>query len=384
MRNLYSPFLGLFCLSFMLLFSACQKTAKKEVGAPEAQTSVAYAKGFEIEKKEGFQILHIRNPWPGEDIHYQYALIPQNSTVELVEEDFESVIHLPIKQLVVTSTTHIPALEELGALHQLSGFPGTRYISSAAARERIAQGQIAELGPNGQLNVEQVLALQPDLIVGYGMGPDNRSFETLQRAGIPVVLNGDWTETHPLGKAEWIRFFGYLLGKEEQADAFFRSIEANYLQAKKQLSKPENRPKVLSGAVFKDVWYAPAGNSWAATFIEEAGGDYLWKDQPGTGSLSLSLEEVLVQGAQAEFWIAPSQYTSYQVMQEASVHYAALPPFDNKKVYTFAKTKGESGGVLYYELAPYRPDLVLKDLISILHPEVYPDYTPTFFLPLDP
>lgn len=368
----------------MLVFSACQETAKKEVGAPEAQTSVAYAKGFEIEKKEGFQILHIRNPWPGEDIHYQYALIPQNSTVELVEEDFESVIHLPIKQLVVTSTTHIPALEELGALHQLSGFPGTRYISSAAARERIAQGQIAELGPNGQLNVEQVLALQPDLIVGYGMGPDNRSFETLQRAGIPVVLNGDWTETHPLGKAEWIRFFGYLLGKEEQADAFFRSIEANYLVAKKQLSKPENRPKVLSGAVFKDVWYAPAGNSWAATFIEEAGGDYLWKDQPGTGSLSLSLEEVLVQGAQAEFWIAPSQYTSYQVMQEASVHYAALPPFDNKKVYTFAKTKGESGGVLYYELAPYRPDLVLKDLISILHPEVYPDYTPTFFLPLDP
>jgi len=368
----------------VLVFSACQERTKKADTAPETETSVTYAKGFEIEEKEGYQILHIRNPWPGEDIHYRYALISEDSSVALAQEDFESVIQLPIKQLVVTSTTHIPALEELGVLDQLLGFPGTRYISSAAARERIDQGQITELGPNGQLNVEQVLALRPDLVVGYGMGPDNRSFEALQRAGIPVVLNGDWTETHPLGKAEWIRFFGHLMGKEAEADVFFRSIEANYLDAKQRVAQPKTRPKVLSGAVFKDVWYAPAGDSWAATFIEEAGGDYLWKNQAGTGSLSLSLEEVLVQGGQAEFWIAPSQYTSYQAMQEASVHYAALPPFSQKKVFTFAKTKGESGGVLYYELAPYRPDLVLKDLISILHPDVYPDYSPTFFLPLDP
>ena len=92
----------------------------------------------------------------------------------------------------------------------------------------------------------------------------------------------------------------------------------------------------------------------------------------------------MVKGAQADFWIAPSQYTSYQAMQEASVHYSALPPFQQKKVFTFAKTKGDGGGVLYYELAPYRPDLVLQDLIFILHPEVLIIYRPTFFLPLDP
>ena len=343
-----------------------------------------YAQGFEIETRKGYQVLHVRNPWPGDEAHFRYALVPKTSSSQPDPSEFDGLIRTPVQKVIVTSTTHIPALEELGALDRLLGFPGTKYISSEKARARIENGFIKELGPNGKLNTEQVLSLQPDLVIGYGMGPDNRNFETLQRASIPVLLNGDWMEKHPLGKAEWIRFFGALLGKEREAQAYFDRIEKNYLQAKTLVKDVKNKPSVLSGAVFKDVWYAPAGDSWAAAFLEEAGGNYLWEDEPGTGSLNLSLEAALAQGIDADVWIAPSQFTSYREMQESSKHYQAFKSFQQKKVYTFAKTKGISGGVLYYELAPYRPDAVLMDLIRILHPDHLPDHKPFFFHPLDP
>ena len=142
-------------------------------------------------------------------------------------------------------------------------------------------------------------------------------------------------------------------------------------------------PKVLSGAMYKDVWYLPGGKSWAAQFIYDANAEYFWQETTETGSLSLGWESVLEKTAKADYWIAPAQFTSYKQMQEASPHYQQFDAFKNKKIYTFSSTLGQTGGVLYYELAPQRPDLVLKDLIHILHPELLKEYTPHFFKPLE-
>ena len=219
--------------SLYILFSSCQsKTGSALLDHSEEPHSPRYAKGFYLESKEGFTLLHILNPWPGDTANFTYALVPKTSEITLETDDYDGILRTPLNSLVVTSTTHIPALEELGSLDRLLGFPGTRYISSEAARGRIENGLIKELGPNGQLNVEEVLALQPEAVIGYGMGPDNRNFESIRRAGIPVVFNGDWMEQHPLGKAEWIRFFGILLGKEKEALAYFEKVEKSYKAAK--------------------------------------------------------------------------------------------------------------------------------------------------------
>ena len=209
--------------TLLILFNSCQsKPGSSPVEGLEKAHSPQYAKGFYLEQKEDFTLLHILNPWPGDAANFTYALVPKTSELSSNVSAYDGIIRTPVQSLVVTSTTHIPALEELEALDRLLGFPGTRYISSEAARKKIGEGLIKELGPNGQLNVEEVLALQPELVIGYGMGPDNRSFESIKRAGIPVVINGDWMEQHPLGKAEWIQFFGILLGKEKQATDLFR------------------------------------------------------------------------------------------------------------------------------------------------------------------
>jgi iron complex transport system substrate-binding protein len=304
------------------------------------------------------------------------------ATTTINKNDYDAVIATPVVSIAVTSTTHIPALEALGVLDKLTGFPDTKYISSKKARGYIEQGKIQDIGSNETLNTELTIALQPDVLVGFGVDGQNSAYETLKRSNIPVVYNGDWTETTPLGKAEWIKFFAPFFQKEIEADTIFANIEASYNNVKKIAIAAKEKPTVMSGALYKDVWYLPGGNSWAAQFIKDANADYLWKDNTETGSLSLSWEHVLQKAKNADYWISPAQFISYEGMTKTSSHYKQFAPFKNKEVYTFSNTLGHTGGVLYYELAPQRPDLVLKDLVHILHPELIPEHEPYFFNPL--
>ncbi|WP_343486011.1 ABC transporter substrate-binding protein [Allomuricauda sp. d1] len=375
-------------LLFAILFVTC-KEKKEQVPQPFPEektepTKIKYANGFTIETGSSYSVLKVKSPWPGSEKEFKYALIPREKLpmITLPKGAYDAIIATPVENLVVTSTTHIPALESLNGLEKLVGFPDTKYVSSKAARHLISEGKIRELGSNESLNTEVVINLQPDVVVGFSIDNQNAAYETISKARIPVVYNGDWTEQSPIGKAEWIKFFGALLEKEKEADRIFNEIEESYQKIKNLASEISERPTVLSGALYKDVWYLPAGESWASQFLADANTDYLWASTEGSGSLSLSLESVLEQGRTADFWISPSQFTSYSEMQEASSHYTEFDAFQNQKVYTFAATKGETGGLLYYELAPQRPDLVLKDLVHIFHPEVLPEHEPYFFTPL--
>ncbi|UOY07007.1 ABC transporter substrate-binding protein [Muricauda sp. SCSIO 64092] len=366
------------------LVISCKKNVRpvKQVQVPDTTTS--YAKSFSMESSDGFTVLQVNRPWPGASKAFRYLVVPKEklATMTFPSDAYDAVIATPITSLIATSTTHIPALESLGGLDKLIGFPDTKYISSMPARELISTGKIKELGTNESLNTEMVLELRPDVIIGFGINDQNSAYHVFQKANIPVVFNGDWTEETPLGKAEWIKFFGVLLDKQKEADSIFRAIETSYQEMKKIAAKAAKKPTVLSGALFKDVWYLPAGESWAAQFIKDANGEYLYQATSGTGSLSLSLESVLEKGQQANVWIAPSRFTSYQEMEQANAHYQQFKAFKAKKIYTFANTRGATGGLLYYELAPQRPDLVLQDLVHFFHPEVLPDHNPYFFTPL--
>ncbi len=374
-------------LLLTLLFISCKE--KKVVLNPadsEKQMDITFAKGFSIEKlKNGVSIIKITSPWPNAEASFTYALVPKEkiARITLNEDNYDAIIGVPIEKIVATSTTHIPALEALGVENKLKGFPDTKYISSIKTRKRIDDGFVTELGNNESLNTEMVLAMKPDVVIGFSINSQNKTYETLQRSNIPVVYNGDWAEETPLGKAEWIKFFAPFFNKEVQADSVFRAIEESYAQAKKLAQGAKKTPTVLSGAMYKDVWYLPAGKSWAAQFLDDANATYLWQENQETGSLSLSWESVLSKGKKADYWIGPAQFTSYKAMKEASAHYAQFTSFQNKKAYTFANTKGATGGLLYYELAPQRPDLVLKDLIHIFHPELLPSYKTVFFKPLE-
>ncbi len=373
-------------LACMLCFSCKEKSTSLQEPSKEGNTEIRHAKGFQIEKRDrGLTVIRVNSPWPGASRQFVYALVKREllSTLDFNRDDYDAVIPVPVKRVVATSTTHIPSLEVLGVANSLIGFPDSKYISSPITRKRIDEGQVMDIGRNESINTEMTIALNPDVIFGFSVNGENRNYETLKQAGIPSVYNGDWTEDTPLGKAEWIKFYGPFFGKEAEAAQEFAKIELAYTEAKALAVKAETRPTVLSGALYKDVWYLPAGESWAARFLEDAGASYLWEDSPGTGSLSLSIESVLIRGQEAAFWVSPSQYTSYSELKEGSRHYQQFRAFKDRRVYTFANTKGPTGGLLYYELAPGQPHEVLKDLIAIFHPELLPERELLFFKPLN-
>jgi iron complex transport system substrate-binding protein len=370
----------LFIALLFLFFISCKKQKDDKILTNHSKysTSINYAKGFDIAYRDGYKVITVKNIWPGSEKEFRYALIKKGHLLEM-PESYDEIITIPINEIVVTSTTHIPSLEMLEVDTTLVGFPSLDYISSQKTRKRINQGFIKELGKNEDLNTESLLDLNPDVIVGFAIDNHDKTLKTIKKTGIPLVYNGDWTESSPLAKAEWIKFFAAFYDKDTLANRLFSNIENEYLNAKKIAFNAKSKPTVLSGAMYKDIWYLPQGKSWAAQFIADANGDYLWKETKGTGSHSLSLESVLEKAEHAEIWIGPSYYTNLVQLKKAHAVYQYFDSFKNKKVYSFTNKVGETGGLIYFELAPNRPDIVLKDIIKILHPELLPNHKFYFF-----
>lgn len=373
--------MSIFRFSFYLFLAVLFVQCKKETTATtlvSSKNTIKYAKGFSIQNYDGYSIVTVSNPWPKANKNYTYILKQKKGRVP---DSLKSnlIISVPIQKIVVTSTTHIPSLEMLGVEKTLIGFPNLDYISSEKVRTLIDAKKIKELGNNQSLNTEILIDLQPEVIIGYGIDNNNPTLDNLEKNGLKVVLNGDWNEQSPLGKAEWIKLFGALYNEQEKANELFSKIENDYLKTQKIAQKALSNPTVLAGDMFEDKWNLPQGNSWGCYFIKEAKGNYLWSETNGTGSLSLSFETVLEKAKKAEFWFTSGQFTSLEAMTNANPHYNQFDAFQNKNVYSFTRKKGEKGGVLYYELAPNRPDLVLKDLVKILHPELLKNYQLYFF-----
>ena len=372
-------FLNFVLLSFALFAVGCkQDIAKSNQSFSTHVNQIKYAKGLAIYNHKGFTIMSIKNPWPNASKAYTYILKEKTGVIPDSLKEFP-IINIPLQKIVVTSTTHIPSLEMLGVENTLIGFPHTDYISSEKVRKLIDNGKIKDVGSDQSLNTELLIELAPDALVGHGIDNNNPTFDNLQKNGLKVMINGDWNESSPLGKAEWIKFFGALYGLDAKANSIFKSIETNYKKTLQLAQNTKNKPTVFSGAIFENQWYMPQGNSWGGIFLEDANANYLWKESNGTGSLSLSFESVLLKAEHADFWIGPGQFTSLAIMTASNPHYSQFRAFKTKNVYSYSTKKGKTGGLIYYELAPNRPDLVLQDLVKILHPELLPDHQLYFF-----
>ena len=377
-KDSFMKYFHFLILAVLFLFTNCKQKENQTEKKIQTKNNVTYAKGFSIEKYINFSILKVTNAYPDSKETYTYILHKKNSIIPDSLKNF-TAIQIPINKIIVTSTTHIPSLEMLGVETTLVAFPSTNYISSEKTRALIDKGNIREIGNNHALNTEVILDIQPDVIIGFSIDGDSKTYKMLEKNGQKIIFNADWTEKTPLGKAEWLRFFGALYDLDSKADSLFNSIKKNYNEAKELAKSSHSKPSIFSGAVYEDRWNLPKGDSWAATFLKEAHGNYLWKDTEGTGSLSLSFETVLDKAKEADFWIGPGQFTSMKQIKEANPNYNHFKAVQNQNVYSFSSKKGATGGAIYYELAPNRPDLVLKDIIKILHPEILPEYELYFF-----
>jgi len=365
-----------FLFTGIILLIGCEgrkAPQQAETGTPLPSTEIKYATGFEVTALGNSRIVQVRYPFQGATSGYYYLLVPRGEKPP-AHYIGTRVIYTPVESIVCTSTTHIPLLDYLGQTDKLTGFPTTDYISSEKMRRRIDEGKVTELGIDKGLNMERLAVLKPDMVMGYTMSSDYGQFKKIEDLGIPVVINGEYLEEHPLGRAEWIKFMGLFFNREKEADSVFSVIESNYLEAMKTVEQAPSRPTVLSGIVYGDAWFLPAGENYASKMFRDAGCGYLWSDTEGSGFLELSFESVYEKGHGADLWIGTGTYESLAEISAADARYTRFDAFKKKQVYHYDARKGAKGGNEFLELGYLRPDLILKDLIKIAHPELLPEH----------
>ena len=344
----------------LILFGSCATHTSEKHDAFVAH-EVKYAKGFHFEESKNKKYLVIDEPWPGSKTPVRY---------ELGEK---------LKKIVCTSTSHLPFFELLHAEEFVIGFPNLNYISSEVFIQRGKEGLLTDLGTDGSINMELLLSIDPDAVIAFDMGGESQALNKIQEVGIPIYYNSDFLEQSPLGRVEWIKFFGALLAKEAMADSIFRVIEKNYLRLKDLVATVENRPTILSGIVYGDTWFLPGGNNWAATFFNTAGGSYVWDSDTTSGWLELDFEAVYNKGYNADKWIGTSSFNTRNEMLGQENRYNSFVSFQKEEVYNYNKKIGPNGGFDFFESGYSRPDIILSDLIKILHPDLLPNYETVYF-----
>jgi len=368
-------------LAILLLLSGCTTRQKIDQQIFPSAT-LKYAQSFTVRHEGNIKHITVNYPYPGATEGYHYMLVPVEEDVPAHDEKTQ-VIRTPVKTIVCTSTTHIPLLDYIGETNSLIGFPTTDYISSEPMRKRIDDGNVTDLGIDKGMNIELLYSLHPDLVMGYTMGNDLGQLKKIRELGIPVVINAEYLERHPLGRAEWIKFVALFFNKEKEADSVFTSIEKEYLATQELVKNATSQPTVLSGIVYGDAWFMPAGKNYAAHLFKDAGMDYLWKDTDSNGFLELSFESVYAKAKDADLWVGVGSFNSLQEIANTESRYSLFKPFAQKQVYTYNARKGAKGGSEFLELGYLRPDLILKDLVKIAHPELLPDYELFFHKRLD-
>ncbi|GET25369.1 ABC transporter substrate-binding protein [Prolixibacter sp. NT017] len=359
-------------LSISFLFYGCKS---KKHPSPEGKstfvsTSAKYARGFTIEDFNTYEKLTVLNPWQkSSGVSYSYYLVPRNRKIPASLQG-KNVVRTPVRRVVCLSTTQLGFLEALNETSSLVGIPDINLVSDSSIIQRYHNKQLSEVGYAQGLNYELLLSLKPDLVLTYGVdGEVSAQLNKLKDLGVPVMLVGEYLESTPLAKCEWIKFIGAIYGKEAKANKWFNRIDKNYQQIKKKMADVDYRPKVLTGLPWKDNWWMAGGKSNLANLIHDAGGEYLWHENTSRNAFVVSIEDVFMKAKSADFWINSGTANSMKDLLSVDSRFSSLPPVKKHNVYNNNARVSAGGGNDYWEKGVVRPDLILRDLVRIFHPD---------------
>jgi iron complex transport system substrate-binding protein len=364
-------------LLLILLLAGCQgQRGTRPAAGPAGQDPyTSYASGFRVLDAGAFQVLTVLNPWQNSrDVSFSYVLAHEGEVLPDSVRDLPC-IRTPVRRVIALSTTHVAMIGQLGQSASIVGLSGSDLIYSPVIRTGISSGKVLDIGYGQGLDYESIVELDPDVLFIYGVeGQVVATVEKLSELGIPVVFCAEYLESHPLGKAEWIKFFSLFYEREREAADFFQRIDSSYHSLAQLAAGAGEKPRVLTGLPWKDTWYMAGGRSFAARLIEDAGGEYLWNDNPSTEAIPLDLESVYLRAVNASVWINPGAAASLEDIGRLDERFMDLAVVQNRQVYNNDQRKNSGGGNDYWESGTVRPDLVLADLIRVLHPDLLADH----------
>lgn len=364
-------------VTLAFLSTQCNPEAKNDKASPGNDSLIQHAELLSVIRHENYTDVQITNPWDTTRLLHRYLLVPRGS--ELPQGLPQgTVVKTPLENSLVYSSVHISALDMLKAIDQIGGVCDLTYIKTPGLLARARAGKVTDAGNSMTPDIEQVMALSPDAIL---LSPfENAGYGRIGKMGIPIIECADYLETSPLGRAEWIKLFGLLYGKETEADSIFALIERQYTQLAGLMKSAGHKPTVISELKSGSAWYMPGGKSYMARLFADAGADYPWSENDESGSIPLSFETVFAHAGHADIWLVKSFHVgslTYETLQKEYAPYARFKAFATRKIY-----KCDTALCNYYEETPFRPDLLLQELSALFHPELFPQYTFRYYQPL--
>lgn len=351
----------------------------EQVFEPQEQVAIEYAKNFTIEYKSGYKLLTVTTPWTGATESLIYALVPAGMEVK---EDLGKaiVVNTPIESIVSLSSTYLPFLDQIGELSSLVAVDTADYVYNQEVRNWAGAGMIASVGSGPSIDVEALIELAPDLIMTSASGSaDWDTHPALEKAGLPVVINSDYLEQDPLGRAEWGKFIAAFFDKEAEADRLFDDMVERYNEAKSLTQDLDEKVSVFINTAYEGSWYMPGRDSYAAILIRDAGGEYLWDDLEGASAFPVDFEVVVERAKDADVWINVGFAADLAGLVGMDARYADFNAFQNGRVFNNNKRVSELGGTDYYESAVANPDVILLDLIEAFYPDLLPEHEFFFY-----
>ena len=361
-------------LFLVTLFSACKGGQTSSVQAEGDTVTFKYATLLSVVRYDGYVVASLKNPWKEGMTLHRYVLIPSSassadfeSAETLAKANGSTIIRTPLTRSTIFTTVHCAMLMSLGKEDCISGVADLKYIKIPWIQEQVKKGKIADVGDGLSPVVEKIIDQRPDAIF---LSPFENSggYGKLEEIDIPLVECAEYMEKTPLGRAEWLRFYGILFGCEQKADSLFHVVDSNYNALKALAQNHVIRPTTLLDKVTGSVWYVPGGQSTIGQMIQDAGGDYPWAKDEHSGSVSLPFEAVLEKAGEADVWLfrySSDHDITYAELSAEHHGYDQFRAFRQKNVYGCDVERSP-----FYEESPFRPDWLLNDFIRILHPEI--------------
>ncbi len=357
-------------LLLSLAFTGCHDKSSKLDDFNQSLYAPEYASGFDIKGADGKEsvLITVTNPWQGADSVTTWLFIARSG--EKVPEGFAGqVLEGDAKRIVAMSSTHIAMLDAIGEVGRVAGVSGIDYISNPDIQAR--RDSIGDVGYEGNINYELLLSLDPDLVLLYGVNGASAMESKLEELDIPFMYVGDYLEESPLGKAEWMVALSEVVDKRENGKKTFATIPVRYNALKKKVAEnAKNSPTVMLNIPYGDSWFMPSTESYAIRLISDAGGDYIYKKNTGNASKPIDLEEAYLLASDADMWLNVGMLNTLDELKASCPKFVDTRCFKTGNVYNNNARVNSSGGNDYFESAVVHPELVLRDLVKIFHPEL--------------
>lgn len=370
--------LCLLCVALLCL-GACGRGQTAADHTVRATDTIHYARNLRIEYFDDYVSVKIRDPWDTLRQRQHYVLVDRDKPLPAALPAGGTVIRVPVEKAVIYTSVHTAVAEQIGALDRVCGVCEPQYITSPEVLRRIEAGSIADLGNSTSPNVEKIVDLGTEMIVASPF--ENSGYGSAEKIGVPIVEAADYMENHPLGRTEWVLFYGLLLGHREEAEAVFAETERRYQELKALAATATHRPSVVLERKYGASWAVPGGESYIATLHADAGADYFFRDFPGAKSVHLTFEEVFDRAVDADFWLLKydtREPLTYQLLQQEYGPYAHFSAWKERHIFccnTITST--------YYDDITLHPDRVLEDLLAVYHPDLLPGHVQRYYFPMN-